>query len=132
MNNLEYLLANDKAALIGTFISSNDISCRYCKARNFCETDGGKIKSCAETRAVWFLQEHAEPDSWDQIEADAKKPCNVYFNCVGSLCEECPSRFSDGRNPSDYYGVDSCNKATRLDLIARCKQLALEGCADGR
>ena len=65
-------------------------------------------------------------DSWQQIEADARKNAVEYFNCIGYFCENCPAVFSDGRKPYEHYGVNSCMYAKCCDLVARCKQLALE------
>ena len=128
MNNLENLLANDKPELLYIMGYSNSgISCGDCMAHDFCFGAGSDIDGCAETRATWLLQECVKADSWDQIEADKQKETEEYWRCNGFNCNSCPSVFSDGKTPKDHYGVDWCAEAKWLDLIARCKQLALEG-----
>lgn len=69
----------------------------------------------------------AETAGWQQIEADARKTAASYFGCVGYECENCPANFPDGETPKEHYGVYSCYEAKVCDLVARCKQLALEG-----
>lgn len=54
------------------------------------------------------------PDTWERIEADAKKaPCD-YYECEDTPCSECVRRAEAG----------SCSNAQRIDLVRRCKRLA--------
>lgn len=69
---------------------------------------------------------HAKPsDSMERIEADVLKAVFAYWGCVDSECPECPSMI-DGRSPKEFYGVDTCGKAQKLDLLRRQREL-LEG-----
>lgn len=127
MNNLENLLANDKPALMRIFSNDPEMCVSGCPARSFCMGEGDHISGCNETRATWLLQECVTADSWALIEADKQKEAEEYWRCSDFKCNSCPAVFSDGKTPKDHYGVDWCNEAKWLDLIARCKQLALEG-----
>lgn len=127
MNNLENLLENNKPALVKIMGNSADIYCFECPAQAFCQGEGDHIDGCTVTRATWLLQECVKADSWDQIEADKQKEAEEYWRCSDFKCNSCPAVFSDGKTPKEHYGVDWCNEAKWFDLIARCKQLALEG-----
>lgn len=63
-----------------------------------------------------------EPDSWERIEADAKKGLSEYWGCGDAPCHECPARV-EGQTPVMYYNTISCNTAKALDIIQRCKAL---------
>lgn len=134
MNNLENLLANNKPALVKILGNMDGVDCRWdCLAQPLCIHDADtRQHGCAAVRATWLLQEYVKPDSWEQIEADAKQDASEYWRCSEIPCDECPSRL-DGKKPRAYYGVGGCDEAMACDLVARCKQLALDGVAqDGR
>lgn len=121
MNNLEKLLQDGSEK--GTteevlfYVMGCDL-CERCLARFFCETEEGKaIKGCAEVRARWLLQEYVEPDSWEKIEADAKKGTIGYWDCLAD-CDRCDIK------PYERYGIEGCGVAKACDLVARCKKLA--------
>lgn len=128
MNNLEYLMTNDKPALLYVMGNPNNgVSCKDCLTFDFCHGAGSDIDGCAETRAAWLFREYVNPDSWEQIEADVMKTSGEYWGCCKvENCSACPSLI-DGEKPADHYGVSWCNEAMGLDVVTRCKRLALEG-----
>lgn len=70
---------------------------------------------------------HREPDSQERIDADASKPCILYWGCDGAKCSQCPAKIG-GKTPEEAYGTDEdCRHAMILDLLRRQREL-LEGC----
>lgn len=65
---------------------------------------------------------HREPDSQERIDRDALKNEYLYWGCTGSECLNCPA-LMDGKKPKEFYGVDWCKNATRLDLLRRQREL---------
>lgn len=63
------------------------------------------------------------PDSWERLREDAVKIMSEYWGCAGHHCEECPSKVG-GKTPAGRYGVDWCDEAMRLDIVARAERLA--------
>ena len=65
------------------------------------------------------LKRPEPPDSWERIEADAKKDPCVYFGYAGKPCcdgDVCPAY--------DTENMDECDKCKVVDLVRRCKALA--------
>lgn len=124
MNNLEKLLQDYENN--GRYKSIVDIlnlstSCEECIAKSSCLKG---VLPCSVNRARWLLEEYVEPDSWEKIEADAKKTAYEYWKCCDKLCSRCPAVFDGSITPLAHYGVDDCYKAQACDLVARCKKLA--------
>lgn len=71
--------------------------------------------------ASWLT--HERPDSWERLREDAAKIMSEYWGCAGHHCEECPSKVG-GKTPAGRYGVDWCDEAMRLDIVARAERLA--------
>lgn len=71
--------------------------------------------------ASWLT--HERPDSWGRLREDAAKIMSEYWGCAGHHCEECPSKVG-GKTPAGRYGVDWCDEAMRLDIVARAERLA--------
>ena len=72
-------------------------------------------------RPEWLT--HEQPDSWERIEKDARKPMTTYWGCEGVNCGLC-SATVDGETPYERYNVASCSQAASIELVARCKSLA--------
>ena len=73
----------------------------------------------------WFLASnysHREPDSQERIDMDAQESSHDYWKCYGHACSKCPAMF-DGKIPSEHYGVSTCLKAQKLDLLRRQREL---------
>lgn len=130
MNNLEKLLQDYENN--GRYKSIVDIlnlstSCEECLAKGSCLKG---VLPCSVNRARWLLEEYTEPDSWEKIEADAKKKMNEYWKCEGISCINCPAVFDKFIKPYEYYDTDGfsvfdmCTNAQKCDIIARCKKLA--------
>lgn len=70
---------------------------------------------------------HAEPDSWERLEADVKKFGGLngfaYWGCEGSQCSDCPAVLG-GETPLQRYGVDFCSAAVCPDIVRRARALA--------
>ena len=69
---------------------------------------------------------HKQPDTLERIEKDAMKTFNDYWGCENGYCLECPSRI-DGKTPDKHYGVHTCAKAQKLDLLRRQRELLERG-----
>lgn len=65
---------------------------------------------------------HREPDTQERIDMDAQESSHDYWKCYGYACSKCPAMF-DGKIPSEHYGVSSCLKAQKLDLLRRQREL---------
>ena len=74
------------------------------------------------------MSSEEKADSWDKLRGDAAKDCEGYWGCESSRCQECPAE-ADGKTPMDRYGVATCERAARLDVLARAERLA--GCDIG-
>lgn len=66
---------------------------------------------------------HIEPDSWEKLREDARKPYQDYWGCKGDTCAECPALI-DGLSPDGRYDATNCIAAGRLDILARAEKLA--------
>lgn len=76
-------------------------------------------------RSGWEVPEnltHRETDSQERIDMDAQESSHDYWKCYGYACSKCPAMF-DGKIPSERYGVSSCLKAQKLDLLRRQREL---------
>lgn len=76
-------------------------------------------------RSGWEVPEnltHRETDSQERIDMDAQESSHDYWKCYGYACSKCPAMF-DGKIPSEHYGVSSCLKAQKLDLLRRQREL---------
>lgn len=121
MNNLEKLTANGGAELAAFLAEA--VPCQACPAFDFCAGAGETPGTCKATLLAWFALEAPEPDTWEKIEADAKRSYCDYWKC-DETCDNCPAKFPDGRAPWDHYGVGACFAAKNLDIVRRCKELA--------
>lgn len=65
---------------------------------------------------------HREPDTQERIDMDAQESSHDYWKCYGYACSKCPAMF-DGKIPSEHYGVSTCLKAQKLDLLHRQREL---------
>lgn len=65
---------------------------------------------------------HTPPDTQERIAEDEKKQTYDYRNCRDVQCRECPSKIN-GEDPSERYGVDSCEDAKTIDLYERRRKL---------
>ena len=72
------------------------------------------------------LKRHKQPDTQERIEADARKSCFEYWGCVDFMCSDCPAMV-DGKKPCERYGINGCEKAQRLDLLYRQRELLERG-----
>lgn len=64
---------------------------------------------------------HQKPDSWEQLETDAKLYCCEYFGRSYKECLECKA---DDPNHHPYDHPYDCNKAKTQDIVRRAKALA--------
>jgi hypothetical protein len=122
MNNLEKMLElyeNGRPDTLFKVMLARD--CAGCTAAKYCAGSCG----CSEARARWLLEEYSEPDSWEKIEADAKKGMSQYWGCTSKSCYDCPAVI-DGLKPHERYNTGSnCDTAKACELVARCKKLAV-------
>lgn len=62
---------------------------------------------------------HAQPDTWERLEDDARKRDIDYWGCRGLTCDQCPADF-----PRDRHNTESCFTAVKIDIILRAKAIA--------
>ena len=75
MNNLEWLIENDRETLLT--MTAGD--CDNCKFDNDCWN--GSIYRCGRD---WLEAEYIEPDNWYKIEHDAMRGLNWYWDYISS------------------------------------------------
>lgn len=65
---------------------------------------------------------HTPPDTQERIYLDKGKSMCEYWNCIGELCANCPSKI-EGKTPADHYGVIGCSTAQGMDIARRQAEL---------
>lgn len=82
------------------------------------DTDGERFPYPFEPFELsWERKE--EPDSMERIRADAVKTMALYWGCDEWVCCDCRHE----PNPKERYGVVSCLKAMKLDIIRRTEEV---------
>lgn len=86
----------------------------------YCDSVPGNVRPIVDATVVT----HKEPDSQEKIDAVARvADYQSYWKCeYVDDCQYCPSQV-DGKDPSDRYGVVSCESAMIHDLLRRQREL---------